>query len=283
MKKIVIIAGATAVGKTDFSFEMAEKLNGEIICADSMQIYQGMDIGTAKPTKQEMAKFKHHLFDFVQPSSEYNVSDYNRSATAVIDELSARGVTPIFVGGTGLYIHSLLYKMDFNSAKPDMQYRQNMLAKPAEELCQLLEIKGITLTSSDRNNKRRLVRMLEILKSGKSLNTFRDTEKERTDYDVDLYILNRDRKQLYDRINHRVDIMLANGLVDEVKALLTSGLTGQEKAMQAIGYKEVVAYLNGDVNYDDMVEMLKKNSRRYAKRQITWFKKYDFANWINLE
>ncbi len=282
MNKVVVVTGATAVGKTDFSFELADKYGGEIVCADSAQIYKYMDIGTAKPSVDDMKRIRHHLFDFVDPRDDYSVSDYKRDAHAVIRELHERGIVPIVVGGTGLYIHSLLYKMDFNAVKPDMDYRKQMLEKNACELCALLERQGIELTSSDRNNKRRLVRMLEILKSGGELNRFDKTEQERTDFDVELFVLERDREFLYERINRRVDKMLEHGLVHEVEGLLEMGVSKDAKSMQAIGYKEVVQFINGDIAEDEMVEMLKRNTRRYAKRQITWFKRYDFANVVKL-
>ncbi len=283
MKKLIIIAGATAVGKTDFSIEMARKINGEIICGDSMQVYKYMNIGTAKPSNDEMSEIKHHLFDFVSPNVNYTVSDYNKDARKVIDDINSKGKIPIVVGGSGLYIHSLIYNMDFNDVKPNYEFRDKLLVKDSSELCEMLNAKGVELTSSDKNNKRRLVRMIEILEFGGDINKFRKNDEKVKDYEVKLYFLERDRRTLYDRINKRVDIMLENGLVDEVEHLLNMGVDRNAKSMQAIGYKEVVEYVLGEISKDEMVVKLKQNTRRYAKRQNTWFKRYKNEEFYNLK
>ncbi len=282
MNKVIIVGGATAVGKTDFSFDLAERYDGEIICADSAQIYKYMDIGTAKPTDEERKRYPHHLFDFVDLTSDYSVSDYSRDVRKAIDEVLSRNKTPILVGGTGLYIHSVLYDMDFNTSKPDLERRKVLLEKPAEDLALMLEDMGVSLSNSDRYNVRRLVRMIEILESGSSLKKFSETREKQSNYDVDLYILERDRKELYDRINKRVDIMVEQGLVSEVLSILDMGLSGEEKSMKAIGYKEVIEHLRGETCLDEMIEKIKVHTRHYAKRQITWFKKYDFGVRMNL-
>ncbi len=282
MNKVIIVGGATAVGKTEFSFELAERHSGEIVCADSAQIYKYMDIGTAKPTVEEMQLYPHHLFDFVDIKRDYTVSDYSTDVRAAIADIHSRGKTPILVGGTGLYIHSVIYDMDFSTSKPDFERRKVLLELPAEELALTLEKQGIELSNSDRYNVRRLVRMIEILESGATLKKFAETTDKKSGYDVELYILERGREELYERINKRVDIMVESGLVKEVSAILDMGLSGDEKALKAIGYKEVIEHLHGDISVDEMIEKIKVNTRHYAKRQITWFKRYDFATRVNL-
>ncbi len=284
---LIFIAGATAVGKTETAIKLAEALNGEIISADSMQIYRAMTIGTAKPTAEERATVPHHLIDFIEPSARYSVAQYAKDARRCIYDILGRGKQPIIAGGTGLYMHSLIYDLDFSSAKHDDALRAELEAilqnKGADHLCAMLAERAPEAAKRIHpNNSKRVIRALEIVLSDKAINSFKTTPQFSSDYTVDFFVLNRDRAELYDRINRRVDIMLDSGLVDEVKQLITSGLNNQHQAMQGIGYKEVYAYLIDKTNYQEMVDQLKQNSRRYAKRQLTWFKRYDFANWIDL-
>ncbi len=285
---LIFIAGATAVGKTETAIKLAETLNGEIISADSMQIYRDMSIGTAKPTAAELAVVPHHLVDFVDPHKRYSVAQYAKDAKHCIADILCRGKQPIIAGGTGLYMHSLIYDLDFSKTTRDDDLRA--------ELNDILQRKGAAILHAmlaerdpaaaeqiHPNNSKRVIRALEIvLSSDKTVNPFKTTPQFTNDYTVHFFVLNRDRAELYDRINKRVDIMLSAGLVDEVKQLVASGLTDQHQAMQGIGYKEVYDYLYNNTSYQDMIIQLKQNSRRYAKRQLTWFKRYEFANWIDL-
>ncbi len=284
---IIIIAGPTAVGKTETAIELAKVLNGEIISADSMQIYRDMTIGTAKPTAQEQAMVPHHLVDFVDPRDTYSVAHYAKDARHCIADIFARGKRPIIAGGTGLYMHSLIYNLDFSNAKRDDVVRDklnNILQSEGKTALHAM-LKARDAAAANRihpNNSKRVMRALEILLSDKTINPFEITEKTASDFNTNLFILSRARAELYDRINRRVDIMLANGLVDEVKQLIKCGLTDDNQSMRGIGYKEVYQYLIDEIDYDQMVALLKRNSRRYAKRQLTWFKRYNFANWIDL-
>lgn len=275
------------MGKTETAIALARVLNGEIISADSMQIYRHMSIGTAKPTAQEQAMVAHHLIDFVEPQDSYSVAQYTKDARRCIADIISRGKQPIVTGGTGLYLHSLMYDMDFADTKRDDAIRNQLTA--------ILQNNGaITLhamlTERDQaaaqrihpNNSKRVMRALEILMSEKTVNSFQATQNLTSDFTTKLFVLNRDREQLYDRINRRVDIMLQSKLVEEVRNLIKIGLTCDNQSMRGIGYKEVYQFLTHQIDYEQMVELLKRNSRRYAKRQLTWFKRYNFAKWINL-
>ncbi|WP_434293699.1 tRNA (adenosine(37)-N6)-dimethylallyltransferase MiaA [Clostridium botulinum] len=290
MIDLLIIAGPTAVGKTDISIKLAEKLNGEIISADSMQIYKYMDIGSAKITKDEMKGIPHHLIDVVEPHEEFNVSSFKALAEKSIKDIWNRGKLPIIAGGTGLYINSLIYNYDFTDADRDEKYRE-YLTKLAEdkgkEYVHSL-LKDIDEESYEKlypNDLKRVVRALEVYKiTGKSISEYtKENEKKLYDipYNVNYFILNMNREVLYERINKRVDIMMGKGLIEEVKKLESMGYTPDMQSMKGIGYKEVLFYLNGDISLDEAIYLIKKGSRNYAKRQLTWFRKDKRYIWID--
>lgn len=289
MNTIVIIAGPTAVGKTDISIEVAKALGGEIISSDSMQVYKHFDIGSAKPTEEEKARIPHHLIDFVDPKDNFSVSDYQACAKEKIKELFSQGKVPVITGGTGLYANALMYDMDFNKTDSDPEYRM--------ELESLFETKGshvihqmLRETDPDaakrihENNVRRVIRALEVNKvTGMNMKDFQKDPVKTLDYKVILVGLTRNRDKLYARINMRVDLMLEAGLIDEIKYLKSIGLNDTYTSMQGIGYKEVLPYLEGQYEYDTMSDLIKQNSRRYAKRQMTWFKRYKDMTWFDID
>ncbi len=288
--KVVVIVGPTASGKTKLSIELAKRVGGEIISSDSMQIYKDMDIGTAKVTEEEKEGIKHYLVDFVSPDERYTVSDFKRDAESAIKEILSHGKVPIVVGGTGLYVDSLVLGIDYQEMNFDEAYRNELMAKAESEegLKELYEeaerIDPEAIKKISPNDKKRIVRILEIYKAtGKN-----KTEHERlsrlrgTEYNYKVFAINMDREKLYDRINRRVDIMMDSGLVDEVKFLLNK-YDSFPTAMQGLGYKEVVPYLNGEYSQEEMVEKIKQESRHYAKRQLTWFRKNKDIIWLDAE
>ncbi len=285
--KVIVICGPTASGKTKLSIELAKKLNGEIVSADSMQIYKDMTIGTAKPTKEEMQGIKHYLIDFVSPDTRYNVAEYKKDAINAIDEIIAKGKTPIVVGGTGLYVNSLIYEIDYPEIELDLNYRKK-IEKIAEhegldrlyEMAVKIDKQAMQKISS--NDKKRICRVLEIYHATGKTKTQMEIESRLREpkYNYLIFGINMDRDKLYDRINRRVDIMIKDGLIDEVKAVLDK-YNDFPTAMQGLGYKEVVEYLNGETTKDDMIEKIKMETRRYAKRQLTWFRRYEDIVWIN--
>lgn len=285
--KVIVICGPTASGKTKLSIELAKKLNGEIVSADSMQIYKDMTIGTAKPTKEEMQGIKHYLIDFVSPDTRYNVAEYKKDAINAIDEIIAKGKTPIVVGGTGLYVNSLIYEIDYPEIELDLNYRKK-IEKIAEhegldrlyEMAVKVDKQAMKKISS--NDKKRICRVLEIYHATGKTKTQMEIESRLREpkYNYLVFGINMDRDKLYDRINRRVDIMIKDGLIDEVKAVLDK-YNDFPTAMQGLGYKEVVEYLNGETAKDDMIEKIKMETRRYAKRQLTWFRRYEDIVWIN--
>lgn len=288
MKDVILIVGPTGVGKTKLSLILANKLKSEIISADSMQIYMGMDIGTAKVSREIQKDITHYLIDIVNPDDEYNVSNFQIDAFKIIDKLLYENKSPIIVGGTGLYINSLVYKLKFGEDKPDEEYR-NMLwdlyesegSKPILDL--LKSTDPDSLKAIDENNIKRLIRAIEYChttgqKYSKKNDSFREENK---DYNFHIYCLHEERSKLYDRINHRVDEMIEEGLIDEVRSLITK-YDKNSIAFKGIGYKEVIDYLDNKVDYDEMLRLLKRNSRRLAKRQYTWFRRDNRINWIDI-
>ncbi|MGL4761917.1 MAG: tRNA (adenosine(37)-N6)-dimethylallyltransferase MiaA [Sarcina sp.] len=278
--KILVIAGPTAVGKTDISIQLAKRLNGEIISTDSMQIYKHMDIGSAKISKEEMDGVVHHLIDFIDPANEFSVSEFQTLAKEAIDDIISRGKLPILAGGTGLYINSIICTMNFAEGEKDETYRNQLedlaLEKGNDFVHSLLkEIDLDSYNSIHPNNVKRVIRALEVYKqSGKPFSAFKEENNMyKCDYDVFYYVLNMDREKLYSRINLRVDIMMEKGLVEEVKMLSNMGLTYENQSMKGIGYKEVLAYINNEIDLDTAIDMVKQGSRNYAKRQLTWFRK----------
>ncbi|MDO5714960.1 MAG: tRNA (adenosine(37)-N6)-dimethylallyltransferase MiaA [Tissierellia bacterium] len=285
MDKLVIITGPTGVGKTGLSLPLCKKYKGEVISADSMQIYKGLNIGTDKVdlTKTDIP---HYMVDIINPEDNYSVAEFKTEAQRRIKEINHRDKIPFVVGGTGLYINSLVYDLDF-SLKSDpklrIQLENQMKDLGLQKMYQKLKkIRPDIAAKVDPNNKNRVLRALEIEFMGGKTKTG-NFRKETTNYQLAFIGLNMDRKKLYQRINDRVEEMLERGLIEEVEFLLASGLTKDHQSMKAIGYKEVIEYLKGNVNYDDMVFQLKRNSRRYAKRQLTWFRRDQRIHWFDRE
>ena len=282
MKKVLFILGPTAVGKTYFSVKLAQKFNGEIISSDSVQIYRGLDIGSAKVTKDEMQGIPHHAIDILEPEEEFSVYEFVEYTRKKIDEIIARNKLPIVVGGTGLYVKALLGGYNFGGTEKDEKLRQE-LEKLAKEkgndyLFEMLKQKDEKLAEkTDKNNLVRLIRAIEIASS--------NGEKTQNKVDIDALVvaLNRERSLLYADINKRVDIMLQNGLIEEVEGLKKRGLTAQNQSMRAIDYKEVLAYLDGECSYEQMVEILKQHSRNYAKRQLTFLRGMENVHFVDTE
>lgn len=282
MKKVLFILGPTAVGKTYFSVKLAQKFNGEIISSDSVQIYRGLDIGSAKVTKDEMQGIPHHAIDILEPEEEFSVYEFVEYTRNKIDEIIARNKLPIVVGGTGLYVKALLGGYNFGGTEKDEKLRQE-LEKLAKEkgndyLFEMLKQKDEKLAEkTDKNNLVRLIRAIEIASS--------NGEKTQNKVDIDALVvaLNRERSLLYADINKRVDIMLQNGLIEEVEGLKKRGLTAQNQSMRAIDYKEVLAYLDGEYSYEQMVEILKQHSRNYAKRQLTFLRGMENVHFVDTE
>lgn len=284
--KVIVICGPTASGKTSLSIELAKKINGEIISADSMQIYKDMDIGTAKPNKEEMQGIKHYLLDFVSPEERYSVAQYKNDAKYAIKEILSKGKMPIVVGGTGLYIDSLIYEIEYNDIKIDEDYRKELETiiekQGLKELYEkALEIDPIAMEKISENDKKRIMRVLEIYKSTGKTKTEQEIEsrKKPIEYDYKVFAINWDRETLYNRINQRVDIMIEKGLIEEVKNIIKK-YDKFPTAMQGLGYKEVVEYLNRIYTKEEMIEKIKMETRRYAKRQLTWFRKNKQTLWI---
>ena len=285
--KVIVICGPTASGKTSLGVELAKKINGEIVSCDSMQIYKDMTIGTAKPTLEEMQGIKHYLIDFVSPEKRYSVAEFKKDATNAIEEILAKGKIPILVGGTGLYIDSLIYGIEYNDIKIDERYRKELELLVEEKGLEFLYEKAVEIDKEamekiSPNDKKRIMRVLEIYKETGKTKTQQEIESRRKEvkYDFKIFAINMDRQILYDRINNRVDLMLKNGLIEEVKNILRKYKTFPT-AMQGLGYKEVVKYLDGEVTYEKMCENIKMKTRRYAKRQLTWFRKNKETTWID--
>lgn len=285
MNKIIIIAGPTGVGKTASSIALAKALNGEIISADSMQIYKGMDIGTAKITEEEKAGVVHHLLDVVEPKDEFSVSDFDKMATEAINDIIKRGKTPIVVGGTGLYINSLIYKMDYNNVSSDETLRAELwdfYEKNGEDALYDMLLELDSEPNVEKQNIKRVIRAIEILKNGGKKDAFIAIPK-RDEWLTELIVLHRDRENLYEIINKRVDLMMEQGLLYEVNKFLEMGLTKNNQSMKAIGYRQILSYLEGEMDLEPAIDLIKRDSRRYAKRQLTWFRRYENAKWINVD
>ena len=282
MKKVIFILGPTAVGKTYMSVNLAKSLGGEIISADSVQIYKGLDIGSAKVTEQEKQGITHYVIDILEPEQEFSVFDFVEYTKQKIDEILSHGKIPIVVGGTGLYVKALTLGYNFGGASYDKDLREKLenLAKEKgnDYLFDMLRQKDENLAQkTDKNNTVRLVRALEIaLADGEKL-------EQKTDLDSLVFALVRDRQKLYDDINRRVDIMIENGLVSEVERLKKMGLTKDNQSMRAIGYKEVLDYLDGQYDFDRMVELVKQHSRNYAKRQMTFLRGMQNIEFVDTE
>ena len=288
MNKIIALAGPTAVGKTKFAIKLADEFDGEIVSCDSMQLYKYMDIGSAKPTPEEMEQARHHLVDMIDPREEFSVAEYQRLAKQAISDIFSRGKLPVISGGTGLYLNSLLYDMDFSAAPQDQAYRQE-LAEIAEKQgddvlhSMLAEQDPQAAAAIHPNNRKKVIRALERLRDGETrVRPFSGIKNETKDYDVLLIGLTRDRAELYERINRRVDILVEQGLFDEVSRLRDMGLTAENISMKGIGYKEILDFFSGKYSRDEAIDTIKKNTRHYAKKQLTWFRRYDKMRWYDI-
>lgn len=286
-KKVIAIIGPTAVGKTKMSIELAKALDGEIISGDSMQIYRGMDIGTAKVTEEEMQGIPHYLIDIKDPLEEFSVAEFQGRAANLIDEISGKGKTPIIAGGTGLYIQSILYNYNFSVAESNPEYRLFLEKRIETEGIDGVynELRMIDPESCDRihpNNVRRVIRALEVYhETGLTMTEYLQEQEYEAPYDHQIIGLTMERSLLYERINKRVDMMVNQGLIKEVKALYETGIKDCQ-SIQAIGYKELYDYFNGKVSKEEAIELLKRNSRRYAKRQLTWFRNKMDVEWFDM-
>ncbi len=280
MKNVIAVCGPTASGKSALALEICDRANGELVSCDSMQIYKHLDIGTAKPNNEEKRRVKHHMIDICMPNENCSSAEYAKAAKKCIDDIIARKKTPVVCGGTGLYLDSLLYNTEYTEIKTDPELRKALLKRDKHELwLELKEKDPQSASAIHENNVKRVARAIEIFYTTGMTKTELD-EKQRkrsSEYDFTTVILDfHNREKLYERINRRCEQMISSGLVDEVKALLANGLLKKgSTAYQAIGYKELTEYLNGDVTFDVALENLKQATRNYAKRQITWFKRTD--------
>ncbi|MDE6613497.1 MAG: tRNA (adenosine(37)-N6)-dimethylallyltransferase MiaA [Clostridia bacterium] len=285
MNKVIVICGATATGKSGLAVECALNLNSEVISADSQLVYEGLNIGTAKPTIAEMRGVKHHMIDVVKPDTNYSVSDYSKAATPILDRLLSQNKTPIICGGTGFYINSLLFDLSYGNTAANFEVRQKydeLLKTQGKEYLYGL-LKSIDLNTAQKlhcNDVKRVIRALEIFEvSGKMKSEISDTLNPKYDYSA--VAINYPRDELYERINLRVDEMFDKGLVEEVKGLIAGGINESCQCMQAIGYKEILFGLKNGYKESTMRDVIKQNTRRYAKRQITFFRRLQGIVWIN--
>ena len=284
--KIVCVVGPTASGKTDYAIEIAKRRGGEVVSCDSMQIYKYMDIGTAKPSREEMQGIRHHMIDFVDPNENYSVADFVRDASACIADILSRGRLPVLCGGTGLYVDSIINRIEFSDEARDDSYRESLKLLAASSgtdavYAVLQEADPEAAEKIHPNNLKRVIRTLEIIKStGLSKAEADRRGKKEPLYDAEIFGLRMDREKLYQRINLRVDIMMKKGLLEEVKELIKMGIPRDSTAMQAIGYKELLVYLDGKCSLDEAIEKIKQESRHYAKRQLTWFRRNPDIKWI---
>ena len=288
MKNLVILTGPTAVGKTSLSINLAKAINGEIISADSMQIYKGMDIGTAKIMPEEMDGVTHHLIDVIDPTEDFHVVRFKEMVEAAIEEIYAKGKVPVICGGTGFYIQAILYDIDFTENEIDKSYRESLEKYAAEFGQEALhdKLKAIDPESAESipaANVKRVIRAIEYYEqTGEKFSVHNATQKEKNSpYNFAYFVLNDDRQLLYNRIDARVDKMIDEGLVDEVKSLVAKGVKKGMTAMDGIGYKELLDYLDGNGSLEDAVELIKKKSRNYAKRQLTWFRREKEVIWLD--
>lgn len=287
-QKLIVVAGPTASGKTRLAIDIAKSVNGEIVNADSMQIYKYMNIGSAKPTLEEQSEAKHHLIDFLDPDEEFSVADYTDLAHKVIAEIASCGKVPIMCGGTGLYINSVVNDITFGEIETDYKLREelNELAKQHGSQYLLDILKEFDPVSAQRlhpGNLRRIVRAIEFYRTtGIPISEHQEmTKQKESRYEPLMLCVKWDREVLYDRINKRVDIMLNDGLLDEVKRLMEMGYTKELNSMKGIGYKEIIDYFEGNMSLEDTVNLIKQSSRRYAKRQLTWFRRDKRIHWLD--
>ena len=283
---VYIISGPTAVGKSLVSYYLAKSLDGEVVNCDSIQLYKYLDIGSAKPTERDMGSVPHHLYSITDPAESMTVARYRELALETIDDILSRGKTPIVCGGTGLYLNSIIYDMSFAESEADEDRRAELEALAEENgneyMHQYLEALDPEAASRIHpNNLRKMIRAIEAFEYGKGVRDLSDCPMN-PDYDFRFFALNMEREWLYNRINRRVERLISEGLVDEVRGLLEKGYDPSLPSMKGIGYKEIIGYLNGEYDIVDAQELTMKNTRHYAKRQITWLKRYDFATWVEI-
>lgn len=288
MKPLVILAGPTAVGKTDLSIRLARRIHGAIISADSMQVYKYMDIGSAKVMPEEMQGVPHYLIDCLEPSEPFNIVRFQQMAKEALEKIYAAGQIPIVAGGTGFYIQSLLYDIDFTEQDCDEQFRRKLSDFAREHGNEALheklkDIDPVSYETIHANNSKRVIRALEYYHiTGKPISAHNEEEHQKTSpYNVAYFVLTDDRKTLYERIDRRVDAMLEKGLVEEVKALYDKGYRRDMVSMQGLGYKEILDYLEGKCTLEEAVYVIKRETRHFAKRQLTWFRRERDVIWLN--
>ena len=287
-KPLIVVSGPTATGKSSLAVRLAGDIGGEIVSADSMQVYTGMDIGTAKITKEEMRGIPHHMIDVCPPTTAYSIGDYKNEAEKRIRDIIKRGHIPILVGGTGFYIHAVLYDADFSEQGSDPSirkcYEEMLLSDGADRLHELLrERDPVSAGMIHKNNTKRVIRALEYLDlTGTRISDHNIAmQQKESPYDFRFFVLNRSREDLYAAIDKRVDDMIAAGLCEEVQELLTSGAAPGMVSMQGIGYKEIIEYINGSISLEEAAGQIKSNTRKYSKRQVTWLKREKNTAWIN--
>lgn len=290
LQPLVVITGPTATGKTEVGVLVAEKIDGEIVSADSMLIYRGMNIGTAKPTTAEMRDIPHHLIDIVEPDQDYSVALYQKQARAVIEGILERRKIPILVGGTGLYVGAVIDNYDFSGARGDESLREGLLKEamdnsPESLHLRLSEVDPHAASKLHPRDTRRVIRALEVYYlTGKPISSYQKMgECDQPVYNLFMFGLTMERGRLYRRIEQRVDKMIVAGLVDEVRRLLQRGYSPELTSMRGLGYKEIAAYLSGESSRDQAIEILKRNTRRFAKRQLTWFRRNNRIQWFDMD
>lgn len=288
-QRLIIVTGPTAVGKTALSVALAKRLCGEIISADSMQVYRHMDIGSAKASEEEMGGVRHHLIDILEPSEEFNVACFKRLAGEAVRDIASRGAVPIVAGGTGFYIQALLYDIDFTQTTEDPAFRREMEEKAGREgpmaiHALLREVDPRAADAIHANNVKRVIRALEFNRqTGMRISDHNEAERRKESaFDSYYYVLTTDRSALYERIDRRVDQMMEQGLVGEVERLRDMGCRRDMVSMQGLGYKEILSYLDGEISLDEAVRIIKRDTRHFAKRQLTWFKREREVRWLNL-
>jgi len=285
MTKTILLFGPTAVGKTDISIELAKQINGEIISADSMQVYRYMNIGTAKPSNEQRKEIPHHLIDVVDPDEEWTVSDFIERANFYIQAITNREKTPIIAGGTGLYLNAFINGYSFPVAGKDKEIRNKLELLSSEDLhARLSNIDPSAAEKINKKDKKRIIRALEVYEiTGKPISTLQKQQVSDPDRWSLICLNTDDRDKLYERINSRVDTMIKDGLVEEVSDLLTKGYGKDLNSMQALGYKETIAHIEGKASLEDAIALIKQKTRNFAKRQLTWFKRFENTTWIDIE
>ena len=286
-RPLIILTGPTAVGKTELSIALAKAVNGEIISADSMQVYKEMDIGTAKITPQEMMGIPHYLVDEIEPYEDFNVSRFQHLTKQYMEQIYAKNKIPILVGGTGFYIQSILYAIEFTKNPNDMTYRSELEALAAEKGGEYLyhKLKEVDLEAAlaiHQNNVKKVIRALEYYQqTGEKISEHnKEQAKKESPYNFAYFVLNDVRENLYQRIEKRIELMMENGLLQEVQRLKEKGYTREMVSMQGLGYKEILAYLDGEITLEEAIYILKRDTRHFAKRQLTWFKRENDVIWI---